>query len=77
MRTWPLFRPSTACVLVALSMFFFASNIVVGRFGRVDIPPFGLPIWRTALKALAHPTRRKKFAAFIERTSRFDRKKKP
>ena len=52
MRTWPLSRTSTAYVLVALSMFFFASNIVVGRFVRVDIPAFGLTFWRTALAAL-------------------------
>ena len=52
MRTWPLSRRSTAYVLVALSMFFFASNIVVGRFVRADIPPFGLTFWRTALAAL-------------------------
>lgn len=36
----------TPYLLVTVSMFFFASNVIIGRAVHLDIPPLGLSNWR-------------------------------
>lgn len=38
--------------LVMLPMLFWAGNIVLGRFLREDVPPFGITFWRWTIAAL-------------------------